>query len=81
MNKMGGGDKLVLLSSKLMNKMRPKKLVFLSSKLMNKMRGNKIISVVLGRLAQSCPVPTDTFLKWGCLYDNELTVLAPNATK
>ena len=38
MNKMGGGEnKLSLLSSKLMNKMRWNKLVLLSSKLMNKM--------------------------------------------
>ena len=47
-------NKLVLWSSKLMNKMRRNKLVILSSKLMTKMER---------------------------LYANELTVLAPNATK
>ena len=48
-----------------MNKMRGNKLSLLFSKLMNKMGRTHILCLVLGQLAQSCPMPTVTFLKLG----------------
>ena len=90
MNKMmGGGVKLSLLSSKLMNRIRWNKLSLLPSKLMNKMGRTHILSLLfldglpnLARCLFCYENHSNTkFSKMGRLYANELTVLAPNATK
>ena len=72
-----------------MNKMRGNKLVLLSSKLANKMGRTHILSLLLldglPKLAWALfsyeNHTNGHFAKMGRLYANELTVLAPNATK